>query len=95
MVERKNIVGKLVSDTLAEYGEVNKNVVLWHLEHTYNLKLENVQDNPEIFIRALHAIFGDFEHIVENAICEKIAKEYSLNYNGQDFISLLKELNLG
>ncbi|MCL4344153.1 MAG: hypothetical protein JRN26_06910 [Nitrososphaerota archaeon] len=94
MEGRKNTVAKLISDALAEYGEINKNVVLWHLEHTYNLKPENVQSNPELFIRALHTIFGDFESIVEDAICEKIAGEYGLNYHNQGFVALLKELNL-
>ena len=80
-------------DALAEYGEINKKVVLWHLEHTYGIKLENVQDNPELFIRALQSIFGDFEKIVETAICEKIASEYGLKYEGKGFVELLKELN--
>ncbi len=94
MDKSKNQLAKLISDALAEYGEINKNVVLWHLEHTYNIKPENVLNNPELFIRALHSIFGDFEGIVETAICEKIAREYDLKYNGQGFVSLLKELNL-
>ncbi len=90
----KNQIARLISDALAEYGEINKNVVLWHLEHTYGIKLENVQSNPELFIRALHSIFGDFERIVETSICEKIAAEYGLKYDGKGFVELLKELNL-
>lgn len=90
----KDPIAKLISDALSVYGEINRNVVLWHLEHTYNMKLEDVQNNPELFIRALRAIFGDFESIVEGEICEKIAKEYGLNYKGQGFVDLLKELQV-
>jgi len=88
----KDLLKKVVEETLAEYGgEPVKNAVLFHLTKMHGIRPEDVLQKPEEFVKALNDIYGPFEKIIENELCEKIAKIYGLNCkNG--FIELIKEL---
>ncbi len=89
----KNIVKKLVEETLTEYGgEPVKNAVLFHLKNMHNVAPEDAIDKPEEFIKALNDIYGPFEKIIERELCLKIARVYGINYKNEDLIELAKEL---
>ncbi|MGC9145985.1 MAG: hypothetical protein ACP5GS_07760 [Nitrososphaeria archaeon] len=89
----KNLLKKVIEETLAEYGgEPVKNAVLFHLTKIHGIKPEDVLQKPEAFVQALYDIYGPFEKIIENELCEKIAKIYGLNCVNKGLVELVKEL---
>ncbi len=85
-------IGKLIESALEDYGGVvTRNAVLWHLKHTYDLEQSDAIAQPEKFIQALKDIYGDFEKIIEENICEKIAREYGIDGNG--LVELAEKIN--
>jgi len=85
-------IGQLISEALLEYGEDNREVIVWYLEHVYGIKLEEAQLEPRVFVKALHDMFGSFAKYVEDRICERIAREYEIEYGGQGLVRLMLEL---
>ncbi len=88
----KKTIGQLISEALLEYGEGSRDVVVWYLHHVYDIKLEEADIKSRLFVKALHDMFGAFEKYVEDAICERIATEYGIEYHGQGFVRLMLEL---
>ncbi len=94
MSSRKEKLRKIVEDTISDYGgDTMVRVVSWHMKHTYNLDPGDVLAKPEAMVKALRAIYGEFESIIEGNICERIANEYGIDYKGQGLVELSKELN--
>ncbi|MEM0097127.1 MAG: hypothetical protein QXY52_05110 [Conexivisphaerales archaeon] len=92
----KEKVGKIVELAIAEYGgDVTKNAIIWHLEHTYSMEPADAIFKPEKFLKALRDIYGDFVSIIESSICYRLAKEYGINYSGQGLVKLAEELKVG
>ncbi|MDG6928308.1 MAG: hypothetical protein JRN26_06840 [Nitrososphaerota archaeon] len=92
----KRKIGSIVESAIADYGgDVTKGAVMWHLEHTYSLGPEDAILKPEKFLRALRDIYGDFVSIIEGNICEKLAKEYGIDYKGEGLLKLAEEMKVG
>lgn len=74
-----------VDEGLLILGESGREVVYFHLQHSYGLKKENVPENPEIFMDCLRKIFGLGAQVVEKSIikilCRKLGIEYVENKN--------------
>jgi len=84
---------KLVEEAISDYGgEITKNAVMYHLEKTHKLDPDDILKKPELFVKALRDMYGDFESIIEGNICEKIAREYGIDYKGEGLVELSKEL---
>ncbi|MDG7044483.1 MAG: hypothetical protein JRN19_04395 [Nitrososphaerota archaeon] len=83
---------KIIGEALSDYGETTKNVIIWHMEHTYNLRLEEVQNDPARFVNALKDILGGLEDAVERNISQRVAREYGIKYGDQGLVKLLGEL---
>lgn len=84
---------KLVEEAISEYGgEITKDAVMYHLENTHHLDPDDILNRPEQFVSAFRNMYGDFESIIEGNICEKIAKEYGIDYRGEGLVELSKEL---
>ncbi|MGB9854008.1 MAG: hypothetical protein ACPLRY_04280 [Candidatus Bathyarchaeales archaeon] len=66
-------------------GESGRDVVYFHLQHSYGLRKENIADNPEIFTECLRKIFGLGAQVIESSIvkvlCRKLGIEYVENKN--------------
>jgi len=93
MSSRRDKVRNLVEAAISDYGgDTMVRVVFWHMQHTYNLDPGDVLAKPDTAVRALRAIYGDFEGIIEGNICERIAKEYGIDYKGQGLLELSDEL---
>ncbi len=83
---------KLVEEAISEYGgEITKDAVMYHLERTHNLDPDDILNKPELFVSAFKNMYGDFEGIIEENICEKIAREYGIDYRGGGLVELSKE----
>ena len=83
----------IIEGVISEYGgEPVKQAVLFYLENVYKIKPEEALDKPELFVSALKEIYGPFEGIIENEICDKIAKEYGIKFKGQGLVKLAEEL---
>ncbi len=88
----KKTIDQLIAEALLEYGEANREVIVWYLERVYGIKLEEADIKSRLFVKALRDMFGAFEKYVEDAICERIADEYGIEYGGQGFVKLMLEL---
>ncbi|MGC8558382.1 MAG: hypothetical protein ACP5NC_05250 [Nitrososphaeria archaeon] len=94
-MDRKRI-GRIVEAAIADYGgDLTKSAVLWHLEHTYGLGPADAILQPEKFVMALRDIYGDFFSIIEADICDKLAKEYGIDYSGGGLVKLAEEIRVG
>jgi hypothetical protein len=94
MSSRREKIRKIVEAAISDYGgDTMVRVVSWHMERTYSLDPGDVLIKPETAVKALRAIYGDFEGIIEGNICERIAKEYGIDYRGEGLVELSKELN--
>jgi len=85
-------ISEIISEALSDYGETTKGVIIWHIEHTYELSLDDVQKDPARFVDALRNILGGLEEVVERNICQRIAVEYGIKYDGQGLVELLGEV---
>lgn len=54
----KEALIEAVDEGLLILGESGREVVYFHLQHSYGLKKENIPENPEIFMGCLRKIFG-------------------------------------
>ncbi len=88
----KKSISKIFEETLDQYGDTSKKVVIWHLEHSLKLKLDDIQNDPDRFLNALGDIYGGLSQVIETSLCENIAREYGLNYNGEGLVKLLKKI---
>jgi hypothetical protein len=88
----KKSISDLLIETLDQYGETSKRVVIWHLENTIGLKLDEIEREPQKFINALGEIYGDLNRVVETSLCENIAREYGIKYKGEGLLKLLEEI---
>lgn len=88
----KKSISDLLNETLDQYGEISKRVVIWHLENTIGLKLDEIDREPQKFINALGEIYGDLNRVVETSLCENIAREYGIKYKGEGLVKLLEEI---
>ncbi len=88
----RKTIGQLISEALLEYGEGSREVIVWYLEHIYDVKLEEADIKSTTFVKALHDMFGTLEKYVEDAISQRIADEYGVDYGGQGFVWLMLEL---
>ncbi|MEM3701755.1 MAG: hypothetical protein QXH93_03400 [Conexivisphaerales archaeon] len=68
---------EIIIETLSDYGDVVKNVALWHLM-VYNIDFTSVENNPAEFVTALKDIFDGWEKNIEENMCQKIATEYGI-----------------
>ncbi|MEM0124390.1 MAG: hypothetical protein QXF41_02520 [Candidatus Micrarchaeaceae archaeon] len=82
-------VREIIIETLSDYGDTVRNVVLWHLETVYHIDLNNVENNPVEFVVALKDIFDGWEKDIEESVCQKIAIEYNIQYKGEGLVKLL------
>ncbi len=85
-------ISKIFEETLEEYGDTSKKVVIWHLEHTLKLKLEDIENDPRRFLDALAEIYGSLSQVIETSLCENIAREHGIKYSGEGLVKLLEEI---
>ncbi|MGC8661002.1 MAG: hypothetical protein ACP5TZ_00685 [Nitrososphaeria archaeon] len=90
----KKGISKIFEETLEQYGDVSRKVVVWHLENTIGLKLDDIESNPGRFLDALTEIFGDLSRVVETSLCENISREYGIKYSGEGLVKLLEEIKV-
>lgn len=90
----KKSISKIFEETLEQYGDVSRKVVMWHLENTIGLKLDDIENDPGRFLDALAEIFGDLKQVVETGLCENIAREYGIKYRGEGLVKLLEEIKV-
>ncbi|MEM2911466.1 MAG: hypothetical protein QXM52_00905 [Candidatus Bathyarchaeia archaeon] len=81
----KEALMEAVDEGLLILGESGREVVYFHLQHSYGLKKENISENPEIFMDCLRKIFGLGAQVIEKAIikilCYKLGIEFAENKN--------------
>ena len=65
---------------------------MYHLENKLRVNPDEVLKKPDEFVDALKIIYGDFEGIIEDTICEKVAGEYGIKYKGQGLVKLAKAI---
>ncbi len=86
-------IRKIVEETIEAFGgEKVRDAVLYHLEHKYNVKPEEMIEKPEQFSNALKDIYGSFGSMIEKEICKRISENYGLEYKGQGIVEIAKEL---
>lgn len=74
--ELRSQVIKVVDNVLDEIFGLNlKYIVLMRLEQQYGVKLEDMPENPEMFMEALQIIFGDGALAVERRIVVMLRRE--------------------
>jgi len=49
-------------------------VILYHIEMEYSLKVKDIIDNPESFVKAIQDMFGDGAFTLEQIIVETILR---------------------
>ncbi|MGC9209178.1 MAG: hypothetical protein ACP5GH_04960 [Nitrososphaeria archaeon] len=60
------------------------------MKNTHGIRLEDVLQKPDRFVKALREIYGPFENLLEKEMCEKIAEFYGLKCNERGLVELLK-----
>ncbi|MCL4344126.1 MAG: hypothetical protein JRN26_07045 [Nitrososphaerota archaeon] len=88
----KKSISRIFEETLEQYGEASRKVVIWHLEKTMGLKLDDIESDPRRFLDALAEIYGDLNLVIETSLCENISQEYGIKYRGEGLVKLLKEI---
>lgn len=95
-VSFKEALIEAVDEGLLMLGESGRDVVYFHLQHSYGLRKENIPENPEIFTECLRKIFGLGAQVIEKSIvkvlCRKLEIEYveNKNYTFTQYLSEIK-----
>ncbi len=95
-IEFKQVLLDAITETFSSLGESPKQSIIFHLENTFNLKLDQYCDETENFDRALKNIFGPGAILLETLILNKIterATHITDDTKKQIFYEDIKRLN--
>ena len=76
---------------LSALGEGIKTATLWHIEHTHNIKLERIVEEPDRFVDALDRMFGGASWVIISLILNEIRKAFGKAVDG-DLVKTIREL---
>ncbi len=71
----KEALVEAIDEGLLILGESGRDVVYFHLQHSYGLRKENIPDNPEIFAECLRKIFGLGAQVIEKSIIKVLCSK--------------------
>ncbi|MBS7615610.1 hypothetical protein KEJ45_00190 [Candidatus Bathyarchaeota archaeon] len=71
-----------IQEGLSSLGDSPKQAILFHLENTFKIKLEEIPTKPAQFQKALETLFGPGAPYLEQLILEKLYNKLDLNFNG-------------
>jgi len=95
-IEFKQVLLDAITETFSSLGESPKQSIIFHLENTFNLKVDRYGDETENFDRALKSIFGPGAIMLETLILNKIterAAHITDDCKKQIFYADIKRLN--
>lgn len=84
------VVKEAVAEGLAHFG--GKNVVeslLYILELEHSVDLNDIANQIEMFRAGLEKMFGKASHVIEEKICDSLAKKLGLDPDGQSLENLI------
>lgn len=73
----KRSLQEATEEGLSVLGESGKKAIIFHLENTFKIKIEDAPDNIKEFTDALRSIFGLGAHFLEQIILESFCKNRS------------------
>ena len=79
-VSFKEALIEAVDEGLLMLGESGRDVVYFHLQHSYGPRKENIPDNPEIFTECLRKIFGLGAQVIEKSIVKALCRRLEIEY---------------
>lgn len=65
---------KSIETALDSLGENVGQVILYHIEKEYSLKVDEIVDRPESFLEALQGIFGDGAFTLEQIVVDTVLR---------------------
>ena len=71
-----------VEEGLSTLGDSPKQAILFHLENTFKIKLEEIPQNITEFQKALEKIFGPGAPYLEKLILERLYDKFHLEFEG-------------
>ncbi|MEM1589420.1 MAG: hypothetical protein QW175_03255 [Candidatus Bathyarchaeia archaeon] len=83
-----------VEEGLAFLGESPKQAILFHLENTFKLRVEEIPENLKGFKEALEKIFGPGASYIERLILERLLDKLNIKSEteGQDLQGFVENL---
>ncbi|MBC7130682.1 hypothetical protein H5T51_05635 [Candidatus Bathyarchaeota archaeon] len=75
-------------------GESGRNVVYYHLQHSYGIKKDDILDHPEALMKCLRNIFGSGAVVIENSIIKILYQKLGMEYvekKGCSFMQYLED----
>lgn len=70
--DMRRILARSIETALDSLGEKVGQVILYHIEKEYSLKVNDMIDRPESFVEALQDMFGDGAFTLEQMVVETI-----------------------
>ncbi len=91
----KRTLARSIETALDSLGGKVGQVILYHIEKQYSLKVEDIIDRPESFMGALQGIFGDGAFTLEQIVVETVLRNIPVareNLQTRRFCRLMAEL---
>jgi hypothetical protein len=85
-------ISRCIDAGLDTIGASSKKIVYWYLSQKRNLKVEDVPENPVIFLDALKTIFGQGAGILERTIVRELKHEFNITL-GENLAEVLSLVN--
>jgi len=79
-----NEIMRAVMDTFGVFGPNTSKVLLYHFEHRFGLKPEEIPSKPEQLHNALCELFGGLARSMEMSMCNQIKRANPLH--NSDFL---------
>lgn len=74
------VLVEAVDEGLLMLGESGREIVYYHLQHSYGLRKENIPDNVEIFAECIRKIFGSGAVVIERSIVKSLCGKLGIKY---------------
>ncbi len=70
------LINTTVDEVLFSLGTAPRKVICYHLEKAFNMKIDDIANNPEKFSEALDQIFGDAAALLEIRMMQKLHRTF-------------------
>ena len=77
-----DLIVNMIEEGLDALGENVARVIMYHLEHNYSLKRNEIAQKADLFTKALRDIFGEGSLTIEKIIIETISREIGIGEMG-------------
>jgi hypothetical protein len=75
----ENVLNDAVADTMSQLGETVRRTLSFYLEHTFNIKAEDIPHKTEEFDSAVNALLGPGAAPLESAILRRLSAKIDVN----------------